>query len=44
MGSGLTDATREGRSRHLIRELPLCRNPDECRGNRRGAYVRWKHL
>ena len=44
MGSCLTAATRWGRSRCLIREAPLCRNPDDCRGNRRGTLVRWKHL
>jgi hypothetical protein len=44
LGSGLTDATREDRSRRAIREVPLCRCPNVCLGNHRGTLLRWKHL
>ena len=44
VGSGLTDATRWGRSRCVIRVLPLCRGPNVCLGSHSGSLIRWKHL
>jgi hypothetical protein len=44
VGSGLTDATREDRSRCVIRGLPLCRRPNGCFDSPCGARLRWKHL
>ena len=43
LGSCLTDATREGRSRRAVRDLPLCWRPSVCSNNPRGSLTRWCH-
>jgi len=43
VGSCLTDATREGRSRCAVRGVPLCRGPNACDGSRCGDEARWFH-
>ena len=43
LGSCLTDATREGRSRRAVRDLPLCQRPNVCDSNLRGILTRWYH-
>jgi hypothetical protein len=43
LGSYPTDATREGRSRRAVRNLPLCQRPNVCISNRCGILARWYH-
>jgi len=43
LGSSLTDATRESRSRRTVRVLPLCCRPNVCRNDHRGPLTRWNH-
>jgi len=43
LGSCLTAATRESRSRRAVRVFPLCYRPSVCDSNYRGMLTRWCH-
>ena len=43
MGSCLTDATLDDRSRRVVRISPLCCRPNACESNHRGTLTRWSH-